>query len=124
LGDVVQRGCRGVVVQHPIATIRSFVDVRIDRVLWKLKEEDSFSVRELGELVWLVSHDNATRFLENIPESRKCRIRFEDLVTSPRQVMIRLCQSLNVELSEEMLQPYADPKKRMTDGSGRAPRRE
>lgn len=103
-------------VRHPIATIRSFVDVRIDRVLWKLKEEDTFPVRELGELVWFVSHDNATRFLETIPESRKHRIRFEDLVTNPREVMIRLCESLNAEFSEEMLQPYADRRKRMTDG--------
>jgi hypothetical protein len=43
-------------------------------------------------------------------------VKYEDLVNEPRLGMERICQFLGLEYHPDMVQPYKDKKKRMTDG--------
>ncbi len=101
-------------VRHPYATARSFESMHMDQVLY-LKEH-SFTARQLGELVWTVSHQNITEFLKQVPTNRSFRMRFEDLTSSPRHLMEALCQAMGLEFLPEMLDPYKGKEKKMIDG--------
>lgn len=101
-------------VRHPYAMVRSFERYRLEQVLFM--PQRTFSARELGELVWLISHQNIVAFLESVPEARKCRIRFEDLTHQPRAVMEQMCQKLGLEFHPGLIEPYSDQENKMTDG--------
>ena len=101
-------------LRHPYGMIHSFVEVRLDRIFFRYGH--NFSVRELAELVWLISHQNILEFLGKIPDHRQHRVKYEDLVNEPRLGMERICQFLGLEYHPDMVQPYKDKKKRMTDG--------
>jgi amino acid adenylation domain-containing protein len=100
-------------VRHPVAVVDSFEKARMDR-LYEIESE--LSTRALGELVYVVSHRNILDFLSGIPAERHHRVRFEDLVTEPRSVMEGVCGFLGLDFDEEMLEPYREKQKRMTDG--------
>ncbi|HEX5604059.1 MAG TPA: amino acid adenylation domain-containing protein, partial [Pyrinomonadaceae bacterium] len=101
-------------LRHPAAMINSFAEARLDEVFFR--HEHNCSTRELAELIWISSHQNIVNFLREIPSRRQHQIRFEELVKEPRAVMERLTRWLGVEFQEEMVQPYHESKKRMTDG--------
>ena len=101
-------------LRHPYGMIHSFVEVRLDRIFFR--HGHNFSVRELAELVWLICHQNISEFLGNIPDQRQHRVKYEDLVSEPRLSMEGICQFLGLEYHLDMVQPYKDSKKRMTDG--------
>jgi aryl carrier-like protein len=100
--------------RHPYPMVRSFEEIHMDQVLFL--HEHPYSVRQLGELVWAISHMNIVEFLEGIPQDRQVRIRFEDLVARPREVMEDMCERLNLEFHEDLLDPYKEKEGRMTDG--------
>jgi acyl carrier protein/LPS sulfotransferase NodH len=102
-------------VRNPYATVHSFEEARLDRIL-NFHGEHDYNVRQLAELTWSVSHQNILDFLKNVPEQRQLRIHFEDLVQNPRPVIEMICQHLGVEYDPLMLQPYQQKDKRMTDG--------
>ncbi len=101
-------------VRHPYAMVRSFERYRMEQVLFM--PEHSFSARELGELVWVISHQNIVEFLEGVPEGRRYRIRFEELTHQPRAVMEQMCQQFGLEYHPDLIEPYKDKEKKMTDG--------
>jgi hypothetical protein len=101
-------------VRHPMATIRSFEEARTDRLF---RFEHPFSPRELAELVWLVSHRNTVDFLAGIPAQRQHRVFFEELVKTPEPVLAGVCRFLGLQLDPEMLEPYKEKQRRMTDGT-------
>ena len=45
------------------------------------------------------------------------QLRFEDLVKDQRPSMERICDFLELQFTEGMLQPYKEKKARMTDGT-------
>lgn len=99
-------------IRHPYGMIRSFEEAKIDRIFpW---QQNSFSARELAELVWLVCHQNILAFLQDVPAERQHRVYFEELVTQPGPVVERMCHFLGLALHQDMLQPYKG--KGMTDG--------
>ena len=100
-------------VRHPGAVTRSFLEVRLDRIF---RHEQPFSPRHLGELLWQISNENILEFLQDVPASRQLHVRYEDLVTDPRETLERICGTLGVAFDEAMLDPYGDPDKRMTNG--------
>ena len=59
---------------------------------------------------------NVTEFLGGIPLNRQVRIRFEDLVTRPREVMEEVCEQFELEFHEDLLEPYKSQESKMTDG--------
>jgi len=102
------------IVRHPYAMVRSFENYHMDQVLF-LKEQ-SFTPRQLGELVWLVSHMNTVEFLRQIPEHRQYQIRFEDLVSEPQKIMEDLCRTFRISFHQELVHPYNRMETKMIDG--------
>lgn len=102
-------------VRHPQGMIRSFEDAKID-ALMPFMRESGYSRRQLAELTWLVSHQNASTFLQSIPAERQIQVRFEDVVRESATTGRRLCDFLNVPFVSEMLDPYMEKERRMTDG--------
>jgi amino acid adenylation domain-containing protein/non-ribosomal peptide synthase protein (TIGR01720 family) len=98
--------------RHPYASIYSFIEAKLDGVFFRYRHP--FSPRELAELVWIVSHQNILEFLRGIPSVRQHRIRYEDLVARPREVMEGICQFAGIDFVPAMLEPYRG--RRMTDG--------
>jgi amino acid adenylation domain-containing protein len=101
-------------VRHPYAMVRSFERYRLEQVFFT--PEHPFSARELGELVWVVSHQNIVEFLGGVPKERQYRMRFEDLTQQPQAVMEQMCRQLGLEYHSDLIDPYKDKEKKMTDG--------
>ena len=101
-------------VRHPFSMVESFERYHMEQVLF-LKKHD-FRPRQLGELVWLSSHENTNRFLERIPEGRKAVILYEDMVAEPDRVLRGLCCNLGLEFYPDLADPYKDIETKMVDG--------
>ena len=101
-------------VRHPYAAIRSFESYHMDQVQF-LRDHD-FSPRDLGELVWTVSHQNILEFLEAVSLTRQYRMRFEDLTREPRIVMEGMCERFGLKFHPDLLEPYKNKERKMTDG--------
>ncbi len=102
-------------VRHPQGMIRSFEDAKIDALI-PFMRESGYSRRQLAELTWLVSHQNASTFLQTVPAERQILVRFEDVVRESERTGRRLCDFLDVPYVPEMLDPYLEKERRMTDG--------
>ncbi len=101
-------------VRHPYAMVRSFESYHMDQVLFLY--DHPFNPRQLGELVWTVSHQNILSFLKGVPPQRQHRLYFEELVKSPQENLEALCQTFGLTFHPEMVQPYKNLDKKMTDG--------
>jgi hypothetical protein len=100
-------------VRHPHAMVRSFERRRLDQVF---PGRDGWSPRELGELVWLTSHENTLAFLQDVPANRQCRIRFEDLIRHPERVMRALCSAVGLRFDPALVHPYNGTERNATTG--------
>jgi amino acid adenylation domain-containing protein len=101
-------------VRDPAAMIHSFERHHMDQVLYL--DEHPFGPRQLGELVWTLSHRNIVDFLSGVPRERWFRLRFEDLVTDPNGRMQALCTSLGLSFDPAVAQPYEALDGKMVDG--------
>lgn len=90
-------------VSHPYSMIRSFQSSRIAQQLYLY--EHPFSSRELGELLWNISHQNTLKFLSTIPGDRKYSMRLEDLMSRPKEISEELCRAFDLEFHPDMLKP-------------------
>ncbi|MDV7390845.1 amino acid adenylation domain-containing protein, partial [Arthrospira platensis SPKY1] len=99
-------------MRHPYGSVYSFMEARLDQLFFR--HSHPFALRELAELVWIISHQNILQFLQRIPAERQHLVRFEDLVRHPRPVMQDLCRFLGIDLHPAMLLPYDGDK--MTSG--------
>lgn len=61
----------------------------LDQVLYL--NSDEFKGSELGELIWMTSHENIAAFLEQIPPESTISCVFEDLVTNPQNELREMC---------------------------------
>jgi amino acid adenylation domain-containing protein len=100
--------------RHPRGMIHSFVDAKLEQVFFR--HSHPFGRRELAELIWAVSQQNILEFLSGVPAQRQHRVRFEDLVHRPRPVLEGICRFLDLDFEREMVQPYRNKKRKMTDG--------
>ncbi len=96
-------------VRHPAATIHSYLEARLDEV-----HGLPLPRRQQAELVWQRGHENILDFLAAVPAERQIRVRFEELVAGPREVMEGLCAFLGIDFHPALLSPYEG--RRMTDG--------
>jgi len=101
-------------LRHPRGMIRSFEDAKLDQIFFRYAHP--FSRRALAEMIWTISHQNIIEFLRDVPTDRQHQLKFEDLVSRPRESLEQLCNFLGVEFHEDMLQPYKDGVQRMIDG--------
>jgi pimeloyl-ACP methyl ester carboxylesterase/NAD(P)-dependent dehydrogenase (short-subunit alcohol dehydrogenase family)/aryl carrier-like protein len=98
-------------VRHPIAMIESFVRMRMHRLLAVDGRGDPWQV---AEQVWRSCEENVEAFFASVPEDRKFRLRYEDLVTDPEGRLRGVCDWLGVPFEAAMLDPYGPD--RMTEG--------
>ena len=101
-------------VRHPYTTVRSFESMHMDQILFL--RDHPFTTRQLGELIWTISHQNILKFLQDVPENRQFRLTFENLTHQPQEMMEAMCRVLDLEYHPDLLQPYKDMQKKMTDG--------
>jgi amino acid adenylation domain-containing protein len=116
-------------VRHPYGMIHSYVEDKTalrllthlrhrfpDLALPSITEELPIAPKIIAEAIWLIVQQNINTFFTTIPAQRRLLIHFEELVQQPAVVMERVCTFLGIALHPAMLQPYADPSIRMTDG--------
>ena len=101
-------------LRHPYAMIHSFEEAKMDQVFFG--PGHPFSTRALAEIIWTISQQNILEFLQDVPAERQHRLRFEELVTQPAEMLSRLCHFLGLAFHPDMLRPYGEKKQRMTDG--------
>jgi aryl carrier-like protein len=101
-------------VRHPVGVICSSEEMRLDLV--SPYRQCVSSASELAEMLWLISHENILRFLEDVPSGRQQRVQFENLVQQPELVVRQICEFLNLEFDPQMLRPYENQSEKMTDG--------
>lgn len=101
-------------LRHPQAMIRSFKEANLDQIFFRYPH--NFSTAELAELIWVVSQQNILEFLESVPKQRQHRVGFEALVKYPQRELEKLCGFLGLDFYPDMVNPYKDKQKRMTDG--------
>ncbi|MFT6320421.1 MAG: amino acid adenylation domain-containing protein, partial [Granulosicoccus sp.] len=100
--------------RHPYSMIKSFEKMYMDQVMFLKKH--NYNSRNTGELIWAESHQNISNFLKNIPADRQFRIIYEDLVQQPKEVMQEMCETIGLPFHPNLLNPYLDIEKKMTDG--------
>jgi amino acid adenylation domain-containing protein len=100
-------------VRHPGSVVKSYREAKMDQIF---RYDCDFSVNELGEFEWLVSHENILKFLEGVDAGRQIMIKFEDLVTSTEETVRRVCDHFSLEFEHRMLDVYEDAAARMTNG--------
>jgi amino acid adenylation domain-containing protein len=104
-------------LRHPYGMISSAVEAKIDLLHGSDTLKDlNLTRRQFSELMYVICHQNIEAFLADIPARRQYRLAFEDLVREPGQRVQELCDFLGLDIHQEMLQPYGETKKRMTDG--------
>jgi hypothetical protein len=104
-------------VRHPCGMIPSYADARLDLLFdEQLRQSLPSSREEIAEAVWLISNENITAFLAQIPAERQLRIRYEDLVSAPQKTLSALCRALGIEFEQALLNPYGDANAGMAEG--------
>ncbi len=101
-------------IRHPFAMIRSFEEARLEQVFFR--HEHNLGRRELAELIWLLSQENISQFLETVPAERQHQVHFEQLVKEPERVLRGICEFLGLEYVDAMAAPYQKQEQRMVDG--------
>ncbi len=103
--------------RHPHAMIKSYKNAHLDVPLrHHFGGNLPFTTQQLGELLWHTCHTNINTFLADIPAERKLAVRFEDLVANPEPEVRGLCSFLGLDFDEDMLDPYQEGYRRMTEG--------
>ncbi len=101
-------------VRHPYGMARSFVNYRIEQVLYL--PDSPYAGQQLAELVWTTSHRTILSFLEEIPQERQFRLKFEDLVKSPETEMRTMCNRFGIAFDSGLTTPYVNLESKMVDG--------
>ncbi|MGB5978258.1 MAG: condensation domain-containing protein, partial [Cyclobacteriaceae bacterium] len=102
-----------VLQRHPYGMIHSFESTKMDQIF---RYKHDFTLRELAELCWLVSHQNIMDHTSTLPESRVHTVRYEDLVNRPEDTIKEVCRFLEVPFDPGMLNLYSDSQAKMLDG--------
>ena len=103
--------------RHPYGMIHSFVEARMDLLNGQqVMDELDFTSREFAEVIYTNSVGNILEFLKKVPQERQLLIKFEDLAQTPGDIVKNICRFLDINFDSEMLQPYKEREKRMTDG--------
>ncbi|HYH46016.1 MAG TPA: amino acid adenylation domain-containing protein, partial [Thermoanaerobaculia bacterium] len=103
-------------LRHPLGMVQSFEEAKLDQIF--LRQAEGFDRRELAELIWVVSEENITQFLAEVPAERQHLVRFEELVREPERVLGELCAAMGLDYEPAMALPYREGEVgvRMTDG--------
>ncbi|MCZ4351947.1 SDR family NAD(P)-dependent oxidoreductase [Roseovarius aestuarii] len=100
--------------RHPIAVVESILRNRMDRLMGDSQIGETADPLDQAQALWLLQNRNLLRFLQEIPNDRRLRVSYEDLVTTPEPIMRRVLDFIGVGFHPDVLRPYAGA--RMTDG--------
>lgn len=97
-------------VRHPLAVMDSFVRLRLDRIGFG----GDIDPWIMAEGSWTVPVGQVRAFAERHPDRPVHTVRYEALVTHPRETLDALCDAIGLPFDPAMLDPYAGD--RMTGG--------
>jgi natural product biosynthesis luciferase-like monooxygenase protein len=100
--------------RHPYGMILSFEEAHMEALYAEVSH--GLTPRELAEVNWTLTEHNVRAFLADVPARRQCHVRYEDLVTKPRETLEIICRMAGLAFEEAMTRPYQDKQRRMTDG--------
>jgi amino acid adenylation domain-containing protein len=90
-------------INHPCSMVRSFRSSRLEQRLYLHKHP--FNSRQLAELLWVIGHMNLENFLFEVPQHRQYRLRFEDLISRPQEMITALCQRFGLSFFPDLIKP-------------------
>ena len=96
------------VVRHPTTSIQSMYRVWKDLGYWNVTP-GLFGQFCLG--VWLHQHSRIARLGARLPPDRFLRVRSEELLTNPFQVLEELCRWLGIDYAPECIAPMLHPER-------------
>jgi hypothetical protein len=99
--------------RHPCGMINSFSEIKLGEVFFPYNHK--YTDAKLAEILWTLCHRNIIEFLQKVPKSRQIRVSFETLLNEPETTMRNICRLVDVQYDDQMLKPYKEQKKRMTD---------
>ena len=102
-------------VRHPYGMINSKKNARLDLLRGEL-EQYFQSGQELAEFEWVLANQNCDAFLATIDKDRQLQLKYEDLVANPEAAAKDISNLIGIPFHSDMLNPYANDSKRMTDG--------
>jgi hypothetical protein len=105
--------------RHPVTTVKSMARAWGGLGFWDVPDE-LFHLHLLG--IWLFSHARIIRLTDSLPPDRWLRIRSEDVLGRPVEVLPELCRWLGVDDGPDavdmMLHPERSPFARLGPPSG------
>ncbi len=101
------------IVRHPGSVIRSLENMPMAEVMLQGFEGGA-------QDVWYRGNQAMQAFLDTIPPSRWARVRYEDLVKSPRAEMERVLTTLGLAWDERVIDPYEGDRMREGPKGARA----
>jgi len=101
------------IVRHPGSVTRSIENMPMAEVML------SGYAAETGDL-WYSTNRALRDFLATIPAERQALVRYEDLVTDPRDALGKVCQRLAIPFHEALLTPYEGERMREGPSGARA----
>jgi len=109
--------------RHPYATLRSMAREAVNKDFlrsalgegpggalgdgWEAQLERS--LWEESEKLWVQGNANVLSFFAALPEKRRTRLSYEELVEAPAATAARLCAFLRLPRCRQMAEPYASP---------------
>lgn len=94
--------------RHPVPTVESMAQAWRGLNFWDLPE-DLFYVHLLG--IWLFTNARIKRLTDSLPPSRWLRIRSEDVLTRPREILPEVCRWLGIDDGVDSVDAMLHPEK-------------
>lgn len=101
------------IVRHPGSVTRSIENMPMAEVML------SGYAAEAGDL-WYSTNRALRDFLATVPADRQALVRYEDLVTDPREALGKVCECLAIPFHEALLTPYEGERMREGPSGARA----
>jgi len=98
--------------RNPHEMKRSYVNAHMDQLWMYPNTTDS---NQLAELIWFQCYSNIEHFTASLNPKSVINLHFEDLVQEPLESASKICQFLRLQLHPEVLNPYGNRQKRMTE---------
>ncbi len=112
------------ITRHPAGVVHSWNGL-FPMFFWGGRDDeygrnvmDLVPQNKTGELTWQLCNGNIESFLANVPDERQLRVKYEDVVGQPAQVVARICEFLGVPYHEGTLTPFDGDPKKMVDIRG------
>jgi hypothetical protein len=80
--------------------------------------EPGLNPYHVGEAIWFGQNSNIETFLRDVPDERRCRVRYEELVSDAEKPLRRVCDLLELPYDAEMVDPYKKASGRVAQGAG------